>query len=276
MSNLAVVTTPSLTDLVTADKADTSAIMAMLGQSSDAGSSTKSVDFLPKLSIEHNTEDEEGNALPRGQWKFKDSSGDWQHTKELTFRPFLRRYMYTVLDNAEQTYGSMTIQAASFGDEFFDNSGGIRCGKLGKKELALLDPDDPERTLQANVKCAQVIYGTAETDEIAATPVVWYARGSNFMPVADWIKTLEKQGKLMFNTRAKLSTLRQKYGGNIYYKSKIDVKDYVEFDPAADVPILEKFVESVNSHNAYIESEYKDARGEFADAEIVEALDSND
>ena len=57
MSNLAVVATPSLTDLVTADKADTSAIMAMLGQSSDAGGSTKSVDFLPKLSIEHNTED---------------------------------------------------------------------------------------------------------------------------------------------------------------------------------------------------------------------------
>ena len=114
------------------------------------------------------------------------------------------------------------------------------------------------------------------TDSIEATPSVWYARGSNFMPVADWIQTLEKQGKLLFNTRATLSTLRQKYGGNIYYKSKIDVKDYVEFDPTVDVPILEKFVESVNSHNAYIESEYKEARGDFADAQIVESMDADD
>ena len=70
MSNLAVVETQSLTDLVTADKADNAKIMALLGQASEAGS-TKSVDFLPKLAIEHNTEDEEGNTLPRGQWKFK-------------------------------------------------------------------------------------------------------------------------------------------------------------------------------------------------------------
>lgn len=275
MSNLAVVETQSLTDLVTADKADNAKIMALLGQASEAGS-TKSVDFLPKLAIEHNTEDEEGNTLPRGQWKFRDASGQWQHSKEVTFRPFLRRYMYTVWDNAEQSYGSMSIQGASFGDEFFDTAGGIRCGKLNKRDLEGLSSDDPERTLQANIKCAQVVYGMVETDSIEATPVVWYARGSNFMPVADWIKTLEKQGKLLFNTRATLSTLRQKYGGNIYYKSKIDVKDYVEFDPKVDVPILEKFVESVNSHNAYIESEYKEARGDFADAQIVESMDADD
>ena len=170
----------------------------------------------------------------------------------------------------------MSIQGASFGDEFFDNAGGIRCGKLNKRDLEGLSSDDPERTLQANIKSAQVVYGMVETDSIEAGPAVWYARGSNFMPVADWIKTLEKQGKLLFNTRATLSTLRQKYGGNIYYKSKIDVKDYVEFDPAVDVPILEKFVESVNSHNASIESEYKEARGGFANAQIVKSMEAHD
>jgi len=168
MSNLAVVETQSLTDLVTADKADNAKIMALLGQASEAGS-TKSVDFLPKLAIEHNTEDEEGNTLPRGQWKFKDASGQWQHSKEVTFRPFLRRYMYTVWDNAEQSYGSMSIQGASFGDEFFDTAGGIRCGKLNKRDLEGLSSDDPERTLQANIKCAQVVYGMVETDSIEAT-----------------------------------------------------------------------------------------------------------
>ena len=275
MGNLAIVETENLSDLVTADKLDNAAIMQMIGQKSKDDSA--SLEFMPKLSIEHNTEDEEGNSLPRGQWKFKDSAGNVCYAKEVTFRPYIRRYMYSIWDNAERTYSSMSVQAASFGDDFFDTTGGLRCGKLGKKELEMLSPEDPERTLQAGIKCSQVIYGTVTSDEVEEpVPTIWYARGSNFMPASEWIKALEKQGKLLFNTRALLTTLRQKYGGNIYYKAKIDVKDYVEFAPAEDVPLLEKFMTEINNHNSYVEQAYKESRGAVEDAQLVDVLESDE
>ena len=266
---------PSITDLVTAKDVDTDALMAALGQKDlsfkegEAGGS-----FLPRLAIEHNTEDDEGKALPRGQWRIKDEKGQTVYSKTVIFRPFLRRYMYSVWDQGEQAFSSTTIQAASFGDSFFDTTGGLKCGKIDRKELEKLAFDDPARTLQAGIKCSQVLYGTvAASDDGVAVPHVWYAKGSNFMPVSDWIKTLEKQNKLMFNTRAELGTLRQKYGGNIFYKAKIDVKDHVEFSPKGDVPLLESFMDLVNDHNSKIEDKYREARQDFEDVEVVEALD---
>ena len=93
------------------------------------------------------------------------------------------------------------------------------------------------------------------------------------MPVSDWIKTLEKQGKLLFNTRALLTTSKQKYGGNIFYKANIEVKDSVEFVPKGDVPLLESFMDIVNLHNSDIEEKYKESRKDFEDVEIVDSLD---
>jgi hypothetical protein len=263
---------PSVTDLVTAEKIDTNALMALIGQkdlSVDSGSEKR---YLPRLAIEHNTEDEEGNTLPRGQWRVQNALGKNIHMKEIVFRPFLRRYMYSVWDQNEQNYSSMTIQAGSFGDTFLDSAGGLKCGKLSAKDLEALAHDDPARTLQAGIKCSQVIYGTVDV-EGEAIPHVWYARGTNFMPVSDWIKTLEKQGKLLFNTRANLTTVRQKAGGSIFYKAGIEIKDYVEFSPKMDVPILESFMDIVNIHNTEIENKYREKRQDFEDVEVVDELD---
>jgi hypothetical protein len=93
------------------------------------------------------------------------------------------------------------------------------------------------------------------------------------MPVSDWIKTLEKQGKLLFNTRANLTTVRQKAGGSIFYKAGIEIKDYVEFSPKMDVPIFESFMDIVNIHNTEIENKYREKRQDFEDVEVVDELD---
>ena len=76
MAELAVA--PSITDLVTAKDIDTDALMAALGQKDLSSSKTGEGGgaFLPRLAIEHNTEDDEGKTLPRGQWRIKDESGD--------------------------------------------------------------------------------------------------------------------------------------------------------------------------------------------------------
>jgi len=275
MTDVAVAETPNIKDLVTAKEIDTDTLMAMLGQKDlSSTSSESSKAFLPRLSIEHNTEDDDGNSLPRGKWRVRDANGETVHSDTVIFRPFLRRYMYSVWDQGQQNYSSMTIQASSFGDKFFDTTGGLKCGKIDRKELDLLASDDPARTLQAGIKCSQIIYGTvALSGNAEAIPHAWYAKGSNFMPVSDWIKTLEKQGKLLFNTRALLTTSKQKYGGNIFYKANIEVKDSVEFVPKGDVPLLESFMDIVNLHNSDIEEKYKESRKDFEDVEIVDSLD---
>jgi len=272
MSMTAEIETPNITDLVTAKTVDKETIMALIGQKDVSSTTESSQSFLPRLAIEYGTEDDEGNALPRGQWRVKNSLGQTVYMKEIVFRPFLRRYMYNVWDQAQQNFSSITIQAGSFGDKFYDNTGGLKCGKMSKKEYDNLPADDPERTLQDTIKCQQVVYGTVDVDG-EAVPHVWYAKGTNFMPVSDWIKTLEKQGKLLFNTRANLSTMKLKKGATTFYKVKIDVKDSVEFDPKADVPILENFMSVVNEHNTSIEEKYREVRKDFEDVEVVEALD---
>tara|TARA_R110002020_G_scaffold24338_3_gene80155 strand:+ start:1551 stop:2381 length:831 start_codon:yes stop_codon:yes gene_type:complete len=275
MTDVALAEQPNIKDLVTAKNMDKDALMAMLGQkdiSAPKDESTKA--YLPRLSIEHNTEDDDGKTLPRGKWRVQNANGETVHSDTVIFRPFLRRYMYSVWDSREENYSSITIQASSFGDKFFDTKGGLKCGKLSAKELEVLGPDDPARTLSANVKCSQIIYGTvALSGNAEAIPHAWYAKGSNFMPVSDWIKTLEKQGKLLFNTRALLTTSKQKHGSNIYYKANIADKDSVEFDPKGDIPILESFMDVVNLHNSDIEQKYRESRKDFEDVEIVNSLD---
>ena len=42
----------------------------------------------------------------------------------------MRTYSYSVWDNEEGQFSSMTVQAPSFNSEFYDTDGGLKCGRL--------------------------------------------------------------------------------------------------------------------------------------------------
>ena len=248
---------PTTLDDISEDK-----LKKLIGQSGD----TSSGGGMPRLSINHSTEDDDGNQIPRGFYMIKDSTGKSIFSPKVTYRPFVRTFMYSVWDNDSNTFGSQTIQSRSMNDLFYDSTGGLKCGKLAPSRLKLLDEHSPDAVLQKGIKCVQVLYGlvtigegqdaTGKPATIKDLPAVWYVRGSSFMRISDWVKTIEAQRKLMPTCNAELTTVKGKRGGNIYYGANAKTINFGKFSKDDQEKLL-TFFRSINSFNNGIMESYR-------------------
>ena len=241
---------PTKIDDITEDN-----LRKLIGQSGDVSSGGG----LPRLSINHSTEDDDGNSIPRGFFMIKDgSSGRAIFAPKVTYRPFVRTFMYSVWDNDSNQFGSQTIQSRSMNDLFYDTSGGLKCGKLAPDRLRTLDEHSPEAVLQKGIKCVQVLYGLVTINEgqdatgkpasVKDQESIWYVRGSSFIRISDWVKTLEAQRKLMPTAVAELTTVKGKRGGNIYYGANAKTIKFGKFTKD-DQDLLLRFFGAINSFN---------------------------
>ena len=201
------------------------------------------------------------NALKVERKRFymiRNAEGQSVFSPKVTYRPFVRTFMYSVWDNDSNTFSSQTIQSRSMNDLFYDSAGGLKCGKLAPNILKTLDEHSPDAVLQKSIKCVQVLYGlvsiaegqdaTGNSATIKDVPCVWYVRGSSFMRISDWIKTIEAQRKLMPTATAELSTVKGKRGGNIYYGANAKTVGFGKFSKEDQAQLLQ-FFESINSFN---------------------------
>jgi hypothetical protein len=253
----------------------------LIGQSGDVSSGGG----LPRLSINHSTEDDDGNSIPRGFFMIRNSDRSIFAPK-VTYRPFVRTFMYSVWDNDNNQFGSQTIQSRSMNDLFYDTSGGLKCGKLAPDRLRTLDEHSPEAVLQKGIKCVQVLYGlvtidagqdaTGKPQTIKDQPSVWYVRGSSFIRISDWVKTLEAQRKLMPTAIAELTTVKGKRGGNIYYGANAKTVKFGKFTKDDQTTLLQ-FFETVNSFNDKIMESHRTNKKlkNNTDDNILEARLSN-
>ena len=240
---------PTTLDDLSEDK-----LKKLIGQSGD----TSTGGGTPRLSINHSTEDDDGNQIPRGFYMIRNSEGKSIFAPKVMYRPFVRTFMYSVWDNDSNSFGSQTIQSRSMNDLFYDSTGGLKCGKLAPDVLKTLDEHSPDAVLQKGIKCVQVLYGLVSIPEgqdatgspatIKDVPFVWYVRGSSFMRISDWIKTIEAQRKLMPTATAELSTVKGKRGGNIYYGANAKTVGFGKFSKEDQAQLLQ-FFESINSFN---------------------------
>ena len=240
---------PTTLDDLSEDK-----LKKLIGQSGD----TSTGGGTPRLSINHSTEDDDGNQIPRGFYMIRNSEGKSIFAPKVIYRPFVRTFMYSVWDNDSNSFGSQTIQSRSMNDLFYDSTGGLKCGKLAPDVLKTLDEHSPDAVLQKGIKCVQVLYGLVSIPEgqdatgspatIKDVPCVWYVRGSSFMRISDWIKTIEAQRKLMPTATAELSTVIGKRGGNIYYGANAKTVGFGKFSKEDQAQLLQ-FFESINSFN---------------------------
>ena len=197
-------------------KVSTTDLMKLTGQV-DSGAEDSG---LPRLSINHASEDDEGNSLPRGYYAIKNpKTGEIVFAEQASLRPFIRLFMYSAWDNEAEAFGSQTVQLNTLNGVFYDSIGGERCGRLTKVEMDKLDANSPEYAMQKNVKCNQVVYGIVaakgvnskgEKASIQNLPVVWYVKGVSFIPVSNFIRSLNKQKKPMWETVLRLLLSRIK------------------------------------------------------------------
>ena len=260
-------------------------IAAMIGQ---VDVNSNAAVGLPRLAIEQQNETKEGETLPKGAFRLR--MGDKSiYSKEMELRLFVRYYSYDLWNNEQPELSVRTVLAPSLSDDFPDTSGGNKCGKLSKDEASGLPVNSIEHAKQKSIKCTQAVYGvvtsapdakTVEGEEVdlKGTPFIWAARGSAFMPVANYIREVPST-KLMFGQKAKLATKRNVNGSVIYYTPVFDKPKPVKVENG-DIELLNTFMEDIDKWNVRVIKEYRDrkdavlSRDDLDVANSLEAVDS--
>jgi hypothetical protein len=247
-------------------------LMSMLGQDADTGGST-----LGRLSINYASEDDDGNLIKRGLFKVE-TKENTVYAEKVSFRPFLNTFQYKKYDgdNEENTYKS--VMFTSWSDAKPDTNGTDSCGSVPK---ALRDDLDPVAKIeQEKVTCFRNVFGivsiqgkTSKGEEVTLDnePVVYRARGVNFMPIGDQLKSLSKRNKIMYNTVLEFYGTEKKSMGKDsppFFIAKIkDSNKDVQFSDE-DKLILKDFLDYVKNENDYVKGEYDKALKEKHKAAI--------
>ena len=102
------------------------------------------------------------------------------------------------------------------------------------------------------------INAKGEKSIVENLPVVWYVKGVSFIPIADFIKGLNKQKKPMWETFAEVGTLKKKKGANTFYGATIKHKSNAEFS-LDDKELMQHFFDGVKAFNDSILRKHREA-----------------
>lgn len=193
-------------------------LLALAGLGQGTGSS------LPSLRVNYDDEDDDGNEIPRGQWVIW-SDGGPVFSKEVQFRILYQAMQYSHYDVDEGKQISKSVFFRGFDEEIYDSIGTEKCGRVTKKVFETLTK--AEQKDQKKRKLARVCFGTVsmtgvdkrgEAATIENLPCVFYARGTNFMPITEALNDMEKQKVVPQRVTMLLSLLRHKNDGVTYWQ----------------------------------------------------------
>lgn len=277
MSNELQTVNDDLNTFLTAfEEGNESALMEMSGQ---ADGEAKPKMGLPRLTINYETETDDGISLRRGSWRIWNGSAV-TYADTVQIRPLLRTYEWSVWDQEEGKFSCKSVQKNKLSGDFPDTSGGNKCGRLSRQEEEALGQDDPRVLLSRSVNCNQVIYGVLDAPEAAladgtaapieAMPFVAYFKRSGFRPVSDFIqKQLTDRKIIMQKAVIEFTTEKQKNGGVIYWTPKLSLVKEVSISDT-DRELMKKFGETVIAHNESVFDDYKAAQKANASADDID------
>ena len=257
-------------------------LAAMVGQTETRATTTQG---LPRLAIEQQADNDDGEPLPKGSFRIR-LDNSTVYAKEITVRMFVRYYSYDLWNQSSPEDSIRTVLAPSLSDDFPDTSGGMKCGKLSKQEVENLAPNSLEHAKQKSIKCTQVVYGVitgaknatdnaGETVDLAGTPFIWSARGSAFMPVANYIREVPSN-KIIFGQKVNIATKRNKNGGIVYYVPAFDKPQPVKIVDE-DVETLNTFMKDIERWNERVLKQYNERKENVLamdDLDVAKALEN--
>ena len=183
------------TQIANFEQLSKSQIMEMIGQEGGQSSGTG----LPRLTINRQPEDDDGNKIPMGTYGVYDSGIESMvYGKPAIFRPFINSFQFMEYDTEQNKFSKRSVIFKNWKDEAIDTSGGTRCGKVPFKERDKLSKAQLE--MQKNIKCYRLVYGTVSMEgqnaegnpvSIKHKPVLWRVTGSNFTPVGEAMQSLK-------------------------------------------------------------------------------------
>ena len=257
-----------MSDMITMDdltEENMAKLAAMVGQTETRSNVQQG---LPRLAIEQQADNDEGEPLPKGSFRVR-LDNNTVYAKEITVRMFVRYYSYDLWNQQSPEDSIRTVLAPSLSDDFPDTSGGMKCGKLNKQEVEALSTNSLEHAKQKSIKCTQVVYGvitgakdatdtTGEAVDLKGTPFIWSARGSAFMPVANYIREVPSN-KIIFGQKVSIATKRNKNGGITYYTPVFDKPQPVKIVDE-DVETLNTFMKDIERWNERVLKQYNERK----------------
>ena len=257
-------------------------LAAMVGQTETRATTTQG---LPRLAIEQQADNDDVEPLPKGSFRIR-LDNSTVYAKEITVRIFVRYYSYDLWNQNSPEDSIRTVLAPSLSDDFPDTSGGMKCGKLSKQEVEGLAPNSLEHAKQKSIKCTQVVYGVitgatnatdnaGDTVDLAGTPFIWSARGSAFMPVANYIREVPSN-KIIFGQKVKIATKRNKNGGITYYTPAFYEPQAVKISDE-DIETLNTFIQDIERANERVLKLYNERKENVLamdDLDVAKALEN--
>lgn len=240
---------------------------------------------LPRLKINYDFEDDDGNELKPGQFTFHHPEHGWLYAKKVYFRPFLNCYRFMIYNPQENKMENTSIYFQDFREEIPDEQGGMACGWVPRKKHGELS--DAAKAHQEKVQCYRIVFGEVRADEakdakgntveFEPTLVSFRVRGANFMPIGQAIDEINRAKKLMLNHEIEMTTKREKNGGTTYYvaQPKVDLTNSLPFKDT-DGESLRTIWDEIKQENSRVMQNHKKHRGgpsDYVDAEYVEVSD---
>ena len=255
-------------------------IASLIGQDVPTNGGGPSINLLK---INRDNEDDNGRSIPAGSF-FVNLPEGTVYAKTIKFQLFMQRYQYMHYDAVANEMVSKSILAKNLypQTEIPDTIGTMRCGSVPAAQRDSLSAEQALK--QKDIKCFRMLYGKVtfndavdadgKSVEVADLPVLWRARGSNFMPISKPLDALSAQKKpfIFFNLNASLN--RQKNGGLVYYVSDLSIGDGPLDFTEDDQELLKFFDENITSENKQIMADHDKAlrmSGDVIDADSLDA-----
>ena len=119
-----------MNELSNIDSMSNADIMAAIGQSKGTN-----LPLLPKLSINREATDDEGNQLPVGVFRTYDTVSEQSvFGKPVKIRPFINAFQWMKYDEEAQAYSNRSIIFTDWDAHQYDIQGTEKCGRVNRKE----------------------------------------------------------------------------------------------------------------------------------------------
>lgn len=263
------------TELANIEGMSDEALMALIGQSS--GTSFTPEFGVPTVRINRVSDVEEGQLPPPIGTFAVVVDTDTVYCKTILFRPLLAAYQYRKWDNTAGKFSSTSVLFNKFSEEIPSDDGTLSCGKISKAAMEGCT-DKQVLSEQASIKCSRILFGLVTGTGHAVvnnqlverkfenTPSVIRFQGGNFIPLDNVIKELTNSGKLMFNHYLKLALVKDKKGGNVFYKIVPELTTLVAKMDEQTMGTLRTFYETLVEYNRKIQEKWTSIRVKAAPA----------
>lgn len=272
-----------MNDLTTIDGSELAELADILGTETASGGGGDTLVRVPKLDHQHDGEDDDGNPLPRGEFRLH-MPDQIVYAKTVKFRPLASHIQYFLWENDKLT---KSRALKNMREEARDTSGGIACGmpewevRAENEDLRQKYKDCQRRVVRGLVS---MIGHNLEGEEIIIEnqPTIYFGKGpTNYGGFFnEYVKPLPK-GANIFDYEAKMSTERMKKGATVYFKIHWEPLLKNKLPMTKDVfETMKVFADTIRAENKYVDDQYfkavkEDSLDTSAMAAIEDSLDAD-